>query len=1033
MRSPSQFQKSILATSIGIMLGTVAMTPALAQETDDTEVIQVRGIRGSLQESMSIKRESKGIVDAISAEDIGKFPDSNLAESLQRITGVSIDRNNGEGDKITVRGFGGDNNMVTLNGRLMPAADAYGNGGGSGRAFSFANLASESVRAVEVYKTGKANITAGGIGSTVNIVTAKPLDNPGMHASVGGKLVGDTTVDQGDSITPELSGIFSFTNDDATWGVGVSFSKQVRHSGSARAGVSGWNYANWDPSYDAANDVMQYQSFAIVEGPNGETDPAYTDSRITNAPADGQLFARPNDLRFFHNDFERDRTNAQVTLQLAPTDDLTATLDYTYVNNKVQQHEAQSGFWANRSYDSVTFDTDQPVATMVQINEYLGGAKDNTATQIWNHQVNSIDSIGLNLEYVVNDNFALTLDVHDSKAESLPDDMEAAGVGRITMGMAAPIGLTQNYDFSGDIQTLAVTIDDSVKPRASDLPAPNGVWDATDVGTNQPQFGGSSQVTDISQIKLDGSYQFDEGQFDFGIETRSIEMHQQNVNLRFNTGSWGINRPGELPPGSLEEFDLMGRFEDFNMGNHGITSFRGNAIDLIQWASQTYDFDYSVAPSNRPNATAASENDHLVEEDVFSAYFQYSLNGEIGGMETNILAGVRYESTELMSTSVQTIPIAARWEANNDFTTVTGPESSHVTENHSYNHVLPSLDIDVSITDDLKARMSFGQTMARASYNNLRASVSIGGYNSATLLGGIPDATSSNPGLVPLLSTNTDISLEYYFDDTSYVSVGYFDKRVSNFIGNEQVRLPQFDLRDATGGPRAQAAADALASIGKGLDETHLFTMVAILDNPQDFPNGAADYLSKEAEFADESAFEFYMEKYNILPNGDDPLYQFLTSRPVNNKDANIYGAEIAAQHFFADTGFGLQANYTLVRGDVKYDNTAAPTVSQFALTGLSDTANVVAMYEKDGWQARLAYNWRDDFLNEAGTQPRYIEAYSQWDFTVSYDVMEDLTVTFAGLNITDENQRVYGRSIRATYDVTDLGARYTLGARYNF
>ena len=89
---------------------------------DAAEEVVVTGIRGALEKAMDIKREAVGVVDAISAEDMGKFPDTNLAESLQRITGVSIDRSNGEGSKITVRGFGGDNNMITLNGRMMPAA-----------------------------------------------------------------------------------------------------------------------------------------------------------------------------------------------------------------------------------------------------------------------------------------------------------------------------------------------------------------------------------------------------------------------------------------------------------------------------------------------------------------------------------------------------------------------------------------------------------------------------------------------------------------------------------------------------------------------------------------------------------------------------------------------------------------------------------------------------------------------------------------------------------------------------------------------
>ena len=149
MRAHKQFNKSLLASSIGLMLGTVAMAPAMAQDADaDTEVIQVKGVRGSLSQSMNIKRQSSGVVDAISAVDMGKFPDTNLAESLQRITGVSINRVNGEGSEVTVRGFGGNFNLITLNGRQMPAANVgsiTGNpqdkgAAGTSRSFDFSNL-----------------------------------------------------------------------------------------------------------------------------------------------------------------------------------------------------------------------------------------------------------------------------------------------------------------------------------------------------------------------------------------------------------------------------------------------------------------------------------------------------------------------------------------------------------------------------------------------------------------------------------------------------------------------------------------------------------------------------------------------------------------------------------------------------------------------------------------------------------------------------------------------------------------------------
>ena len=111
MKKPHQFKQSMVTKAVSVLLGTATVFPAIAQSTDPVEVIEVTGLRSSLAEAASIKRESIGVVDAISAEDIGKFPDTNLAESLQRITGVSISRTNGEGNEITVRGFGGSNNM----------------------------------------------------------------------------------------------------------------------------------------------------------------------------------------------------------------------------------------------------------------------------------------------------------------------------------------------------------------------------------------------------------------------------------------------------------------------------------------------------------------------------------------------------------------------------------------------------------------------------------------------------------------------------------------------------------------------------------------------------------------------------------------------------------------------------------------------------------------------------------------------------------------------------------------------------------
>jgi outer membrane receptor for ferrienterochelin and colicin len=194
---------AVALANAGMLMPAQAQTgdPAVAegQATGTGLVLEeviVTGIRQSLANSADIKRDSQGVVDAITAEDIGKFPDSNLAESLQRITGVSIDRVGGEGSRVTVRGFGGDFNMVTLNGRQMPTANLEINSASAKRSFDFATLSSDSITAVEVFKTGKANLLSGGIGSTINIKTMRPLEKPGLTATISANALHACTTPQ---------------------------------------------------------------------------------------------------------------------------------------------------------------------------------------------------------------------------------------------------------------------------------------------------------------------------------------------------------------------------------------------------------------------------------------------------------------------------------------------------------------------------------------------------------------------------------------------------------------------------------------------------------------------------------------------------------------------------------------------------------------------------------------------------------------------------------------------------------------------
>ena len=1017
MKKPPLFKQSLVTKAVSVMLGTATVFPVVAQTEDPVEVIEVTGLRSSLAEAASIKRESIGVVDAISAEDIGKFPDTNLAESLQRITGVSISRTNGEGNEITVRGFGGSNNMITLNGRMMPAAQTYGGGsgadgttrGGSTRAFDFANLASEGIRGVEVYKTSKASIATGGIGATVNIKTARPLQNPGFRATVGAKAVHDTTNRAGSDVTPELSGLVNWTDDDAKFGVALTGSIQERHSGYVGATVNDWNIGVWGDPNDP--DTLFNNSGDIYQ----------------NAPDVGQLYARPNDLRYAFSDTERTRTNAQLTLQYAASDNLVATLDYLYAENDIQEHRGEITNWVQNGSNvtAVIFD-DGPVATPIYIAESYPGTVDEGYEQQWREQTNTLNSVGVNFEYMASDNLILSLDAHNSKMESLPSGpSDNAASGEIAVGVGSPTVTSREWWYDTELPTYRNVYDDSVRGNG------NGVIDAGDVGSSILRFRHASQETEITQLKLDGTWMFDEGEIDFGVETRAMEMvARQTAGDNMTLGNWGIANPGEFSDGLLQTIDVGALFDDFDTGESQGIGFIGDPVAMAREGIALYPSD-----ANFFGVSSVFSNNDVVEEDTMAAYFQVTMSGELGGMEANFMAGVRYEKTDVTSSSLVTPPSYLIWENNNDFSLYTDPDTQTIplSVKADYDHLLPSLDFDIMLTDEVKARFSYSKTIARAGYGDLRVSPSGFGTSGSTLNGTRATASSSNPALLPLESDNFDVSAEWYFDENSYASIGFFEKRVANFIGTGQEDRTFFGILDQTNGPRAIAAAEALRERGFAVDDTSLFAMMVLLEQPEAFPNGADDYTGS----ADQLLQLGETPGWDIIPESGDPEMVFRTSLPQNNREAKLYGTEIAVQHFFGESGFGFQANYTLVRGDIGFDNEGSPDESQFALAGLSDTANLVLIYDKDGLTARVAYNWRDKYLNRinyrGSNNPTYVEGYAQIDANVSYAFNEQLTVFVEGINITGEDRREHGRTRNQLWYLEDLGARYQLGVRYNF
>ncbi|MFT4924689.1 MAG: iron complex outermembrane receptor protein [Phenylobacterium sp.] len=238
------------AVKSALLVGTL-MVPAMSfaaddkaadkiKTTDEIEMIQVTGIRGSVVQSLNTKRFSNSTVDAVTAEDIGKFPDQNVAESLQRITGVSITRSFGEGERVSIRGTTESQNRTLLNGQAVGSADWW-TGSAANRGFNYSMLPSEIVAGLEVYKSPEADIDEGSIGGTVIVNTRKPLDIE------SGKFAASALAQYSDisgETDPQLSGMYSWKNDQETFGALFSVVRQQRNL--RRDGIEAWSWAKRD-------------------------------------------------------------------------------------------------------------------------------------------------------------------------------------------------------------------------------------------------------------------------------------------------------------------------------------------------------------------------------------------------------------------------------------------------------------------------------------------------------------------------------------------------------------------------------------------------------------------------------------------------------------------------------------------------------------------------------------------------------------------------------------------------------------------
>ena len=959
-------------------------------ETKELDQVVVTGIRGSLMSSMALKRESQGVVDGIVAEDMGKFPDTNLAESLQRISGVSIDRSLGEGARVTVRGVGPDFNLVLLNGRQMPTSSIADTGPSNSRAFDFANLASEAIAEVEVYKTSRAATPTGGIGAAINIKTARPLENPGLRSSIGLKGMLDTSNDelpsalQGDTLTPEVSGIFSNTMADGTFGIALSGSYQERDLGFNQAAVpNGWRAFRGDEN--------NWGTIPQPGSPGSEN--------IINRPGPNYIYSVPQNLVYSVNGIQRQRTNGQLTLQYAPNDDITATLDYTYSENKIQQKRNELSVWFNYGPSSSAW-TNGPVAGPLFYSETIVPATSDLAmggAQFASKNENN--SLGFNVEWRVTDQLRLELDTHSSSATSGSDSPYGSNA---VLGTAGFFRGTTTVDFSRDFPVLSVDLP----------PGLNGNIDPAGMMVTGSSFRNSYMKSEIDQTQLRGQFEFgDFSGLDFGLAVTDVDNRSAFSNVQRDT--WGgATNAGDYPD-DIWQLDSLRQYFTNIPGS-------GNSALFNQFFTWNFDRvrDLAALAAGDESLYLASDvftTDRRVNEESKSAYLQFTTTFDMS-MPLHAAVGVRYEETDVTSTALVPTATGITWVANNEFSVQFG-DPGYTTLKGNYDYLLPNLDLALELSDDMLLRGSYGESIGRPGWGDIQGGQTLNQL--ARINGG--SGAQGNPGLKPLESQNFDLSWEWYYADSSYLSVGYFRKNIDNYIGVGTIETTSFNLNTPAGGTYFNEAISQGGCAGSDLTCIRNWIFLNRANSPG-VERGPDDANGNQTG--------------TIAGQPGDPIATFLITVPANQRSASLDGWEFNIQHVFGETGFGLSANYTIVDSGLTYDN--YDLGEQFALEGLSDSANLVAFYEKDKWQVRAAYNWRDEFLSGRfdGTglpNPVYTEAYGQLDLTLGYQWNDRLTLQLEGFNLTDEIQRLHGRTTNQVLYVTQTGPRYLLGLRYKF
>jgi len=1021
--------KYLLSLLLMLPIAFVSADEETENAEDTVEEIVVTGIKKSLLDAIDIKRNKVGISEALSAEDIGKFPDENLAEALGRVAGISIIRSNVEGSQIIVRGLGPEFNMVTLNGRQMPTAPWLYE---SGRSFNWGDISAHGVAAIEIFKSSDSSLPTGGIGSTINMITTKPLNiAKDQVGSFSYSYVDDTTSTYDNDLESEIDfsfakkGFYNFGTYENQYGFALSGSYQ--HRTNREVGMR-------ESNYKIADDGNFYSFSPAITGGSDRADSAI-------------FLGEPVARQFKDND--RLRENLQATFQTTIGSDMVLTVDNTLSILDISTQGQMFGSWYG-GWDT----TDAVVAPDGSVLEAT------VPLRYYDHQVifgatKSINqSLGANLEWDVTDRFVLTFDTHESSAQikgaQLPNEIGMSPSGNDSAIMNVNwYSDMPSWDYSGDFTSDAFTYGNGY--------ARDGL-----------------KENNMTQNQIDGELTLEMGpltSIQFGISSlNQLFTHFQAEQEVVADSSLEAT---DVDPSFLTLTSTAGLTDQLTGTDPGYY-FNMNPLDIAEDFTSKYGWDAGPV-----------DYDESVEEQLDQAFIQFNFDTDLRGMPLSVVVGVRYEEAETTSTSNITRPA---YVAAANALVYTMQEGYYV-ETNTTDAFLPTLQASLGISENEVIRVSYSKTISRPHLADLSAgrTYASGDFQTATASGG-------NPQLEPYASTNIDFAYENYYKEGSYFAVNVFHKDLTDFIGRETAT--NVVLFDDLYNPwtRTDAEFQSAYAWAKNLVDNFVATGdygfaygCSTLDSREETCNVAIDgywsgqngydtyqtgisYQNQSVQgwsytsFDSQVAYIYYtihalrsladggiydhngcyggdwlcnngilMTDGSMIGSGAQPITFSEVGRPANNLEGSVQGVEVALQHLF-DNGYGIQFNYIVTEGDnIEADRYS--TTEQFYIPGLAaDAGNFSAFYEDNKMTARLGINYSAERPSGSGDyfQPIFVEPRTHVDANFSYN-LEVGTVSLDILNVTDEPTRLYARNKTMAFLAQDHGVVYKLGYRVTF